>query len=103
MSVRTAKRPVSGSLMRPIAAPATWPEIGTPASIGARDEPHVEAMDVDPLEVTHSETRRMTYGNSSLGGSTGRSARSARLPWPISRLPGPRIFLFSPVLQGGML
>ena len=36
-------------------------------------------------------------------GRTGTSARSARWPWPISRRPGPRIGLFSPVLYGGML
>jgi hypothetical protein len=89
--------------MRPIAAPATGAEIGTPASMSARVEPQVAAMEVEPLDVTHSETRRMTYGNSSELGSTGRSARSARWPCPISRRPGPRIILFSPVLYGGML
>ncbi len=59
MSVRTAKRP-SGSLMRPIAAPATGAEIGTPASMRASVEPQVEAIEVEPFEVTHSLTRRMT-------------------------------------------
>jgi len=58
---------------------------------------------VEPFDVTHSLTSRMTYGNSSWLGRTGRSARSARWPWPISRRPGPRIILFSPVLYGGML
>jgi hypothetical protein len=93
----------SGSEIRPIAAPATGALIGTPASIRARVEPQVEAIEVEPLEVTHSLTSRMTYGNSSWLGRTGRSARSARWPWPISRRPGPRIILFSPVLYGGML
>ena len=93
----------SGSDMRPIAAPATGAEIGTPASMRASVEPQVDAIDVEPLEVTHSDTSRMTYGKSSFDGSTGRSARSARMPWPISRRPGPRMNLFSPVLYGGML
>ena len=102
MSVRTAKRP-SGSLMRPIAAPATGALIGTPASMSASVEPHVDAIDVDPFDVTDSDTSRMTYGKSSWLGRTGRRARSARLPCPISRRPGPRIGLFSPVEYGGML
>ena len=102
MSVSTANRP-SDSLIRPIAAPATGALIGTPASMSASVEPQVDAMDVEPFEVTHSLTSRMTYGNSSWSGRTGRSARSARWPWPISRRPGPRIILFSPVLYGGML
>ncbi len=64
MSVRTTNRP-SGSLIRPIAAPPTAALIGTPASMRARLEPQVDAIEVEPLEVTHSLTRRMTYGNSS--------------------------------------
>src|SRR5204862_7903227 len=102
MSVRTTKLP-SGSLMRPIAAPATGALIGTPASMRASVEPHVEAIDVEPFEVTHSDTRRITYGNSSWLGRTGTSARSARWPCPMSRRDGPRIGLFSPVLYGGKL
>ena len=102
MSVRTMNSP-SGSDIRPIAAPATDALSGTPASRSERLEPQVEAIEVDPLEVTHSETTRMAYGNSSIDGSTGISARSARAPCPISRRPGPRIGLFSPVLYGGML
>ena len=102
MSVRTTNRP-SGSVIRPIAAPATGALIGTPASIRARVEPQVEAIEVEPFDVTHSLTRRMTYGNSSWLGRTGTSARSARWPWPMSRRLGPRIGLFSPVLYGGKL
>ena len=98
MSVRTTKLPVSPSSTRPIAAPATGALIGTPASIRARVEPQVEAIDVEPLPATTSETRRMTYGNSSCVGRTGSSARAARLPWPMSRRDGPRMGLFSPVL-----
>ena len=85
-------------MIRPIAAPATGALIGTPASMSASVEPQVEAIEVEPFDVTHSDTSRITYGNSSWLGRTGRSARSARLPWPISRRPGPRIGLFSPVL-----
>ena len=44
---------------------------------------------------------RITYGKSSWLGRTGTSARSARLPCPMSRRLGPRIGLFSPVLYGG--
>ena len=98
MSVRTTKLPVSPSSTRPIAAPATGAVIGTPASIRARVEPQVEAIDVEPLPATTSETRRMTYGNSSCVGRTGSSARAARLPCPMSRRLGPRMGLFSPVL-----
>ena len=102
MSLRTANLP-SGPVMRPIAAPATGALIGTPASMRASVEPQVDAIDVEPLDVTHSDTSRMTYGKSAADGSTGRSARSARWPCPISRRPGPRIILFSPVEYGGML
>ena len=101
MSVRTAN--VSPSVTRPMAAPATGALMGTPASMSASVEPQVEAIEVEPFDVTHSLTRRMTYGNSSWDGSTGMSARSASAPCPISRRPGPRIILFSPVLYGGML
>ena len=59
MSVRTVNVP-SDSDIRPIAAPATGAEIGTPASIRASVEPQVDAIEVEPLEVTHSETRRIT-------------------------------------------
>jgi hypothetical protein len=78
-------------------------EIGTPASIRARVEPQVEAIEVEPFDDRHSDTSRMTYGNSSWLGRTGMSARSARLPCPMSRRLGPRIGLFSPVLYGGKL
>ena len=57
-----AKR--SPSSTRPIAAPATGALIGTPASMSARVEPQVDAIEVEPLDVTHSLTRRMTYGKS---------------------------------------
>ena len=40
--------------MRPIAAPATGALIGTPASMSASVEPQVEAIEVEPLELTTS-------------------------------------------------
>ena len=81
MSVRTTNRP-SGSLIRPIAAPATGAVIGTPASMRARVEPQVEAIEVEPFDDMHSDTSRMTYGNSSWLGRTGMSARSAEVAVP---------------------
>ena len=88
MSVRTANLP--SRVIRPIAIPATGDLMGTPASIKASVDPQTEAIDVDPLELRISETRRMVYGKSSTGGTTASSARSASAPWPISRRPGPR-------------
>ena len=58
MSVSTATLPVSASLMRPMATPATGRLMGTPASIRARVEPQTEAMEVEPLEDRISLTRR---------------------------------------------
>ena len=63
MSVNTAKP--SSSLIRPIAMPATGALIGTPASISAREAPHTEAIELEPLDSVISETTRMVYGNSS--------------------------------------
>ena len=80
-----------------MATPATGRLIGTPASIRARVLPQTEAWEVEPLEDMTSETRRRQYGNSSTGGIMGSSARSARAPWPISRRPGLRAGLASPV------
>ena len=71
--------------------------------MSARVEPQVEAIEVEPFELTTSLTTRITYGNSSWLGSTGRSARSASAPWPISRRPGPRMNFASPTEYGGML
>ena len=48
-------------------------------------------------------TRRMAAVPKTGSGRTGRSARPARLPWPMSRRLGPRMGLFSPVLYGGKL
>ena len=70
MSVRTANLP-SGSMTRPIAAPATGAVIGTPASMRASVDPQVEAIEVEPFDVTHSDTSRITYGKSWALGRTG--------------------------------
>ena len=46
----------SPSLMRPIAMPATMPLSGTPASSSAIVEAHTDPMEVEPLELSASET-----------------------------------------------
>ena len=46
---------------------------------------------------------RTVYGKSVSGGITFRSARSASMPWPISRRDGPRRNLVSPTENGGKL
>ena len=46
-----------------MATPATGALIGTPASISASDEPHTEAIEVDPFDSRMSETTRIVYGN----------------------------------------
>ena len=48
----------SPSLIRPIAMPATWAFIGTPASISARLPPQTEAIDEEPFDSVISETTR---------------------------------------------
>ena len=44
---------------RPIAMPATGALMGTPASIIDSDDEHTDAMDVEPLDDSASDTRRM--------------------------------------------
>ena len=88
---------------RPIAMPATGALIGTPASMRAIVLPHVEAIELDPLDERISLTTLIAYGNSSLDGSTGSRARSARAPCPISLLPGLLIGLVSPTEYPGKL
>ena len=56
MSVRVTNLP--SSAIMPIAMPATGALIGTPASISESVEPHTEAIEVEPLELSTSETRR---------------------------------------------
>jgi hypothetical protein len=53
---------------------------GTPASIRASEAPQTEAIDEEPFDSRMSETIRMVYGNSSLGGRMASTARSARAP-----------------------
>jgi hypothetical protein len=50
-----------------------------------------------------SETTRTEYGKSSMDGTTGTRARSARAPWPMSRRLGPRMKPASPTEKGGKL
>src|SRR6266853_1533839 len=85
MSVRTVH--FSPEVTRPMAMPPIICLIGTPASMSASVDPQVEAIDDEPFDSSVSLTTRIVYGNSSFVGSTGRSARSASAPWPISRLP----------------
>jgi hypothetical protein len=42
--------------------------------------PQTLAIEVEPFELTTSETNRIVYGNSSALGMTANSARSARAP-----------------------
>ena len=83
--------------------PATGAFSGTPALSSARVDAHTEPIEVEPLEPSASDTCRMAYGNSSMLGSTGTSARSASAPWPISRRLGEPTRPVSPVEYGGKL
>jgi hypothetical protein len=56
MSVSTAKRLPSS--IRPMAMPATWAFMGTPASISDRQPPQTEAIDDEPLDSVISDTTR---------------------------------------------
>ena len=49
------------------------------------------------------EKRLLSEGKSSKAGTIGSKAFSAKVPWPISRLPGPRIGFASPTQNGGKL
>merc|ERR1739841_212510 len=101
MSERTTKS--SPSLTRPIAIPATEDLIGTSASISARDVPHTEAIEEEPLDSVISDTTRTVYGNSSTEGITAAIPRLASLPWPISRRLGEPTKPVSPTQYGGKL
>src|SRR5271170_4390006 len=78
------------AIIKPIAIPATGFLSGTPASIIERMDAQIVACDDEPFEDMISETTRIVYGNSSLVGSKRSIDLRARLPWPISRRPGPR-------------
>ena len=105
MSDRMAYLPlaVPSWVTRPMATPPTDALSGTPASSSARVLPHVEAIELEPFELSVSDTTRMTYGKSFSSGSTAISARSASAPWPISRRLTPRSWRASPTLNGGKL
>ena len=45
-------------MIRPMAMPATGALIGTPASISASVLPQTDAIEVEPLDDSASETRR---------------------------------------------
>ena len=49
----------SPSLIRPMAMPETGALMGTPASMSARVEPQVEAIEEEPLDSMISETTRI--------------------------------------------
>ena len=76
--------------------PLTGALIGTPASISASVEPQTEPIDDEPFDSSVSETMRIVYGKSSVGGMTASSARCASAPWPMSRRFGPRMKPVSP-------
>ncbi len=95
--------PSTVSDTRPIAMPATGARSGTPALSRASVEAQTEPIDVEPLELSASDTCRIAYGNSSRPGSTGIRARSASAPWPISRRLGEPTRPVSPVEYGGKL
>jgi hypothetical protein len=101
MSVSTATR--SPSLISPIATPAHGRAIGTPRPSSRASPSRPWPSSELPFDSRMSETMRIVYGNSSYGGSTGSSARSASAPWPISRRLVPRIGFASPVENGGKL
>ena len=82
--------------------PPTCAPIGTPASISARLDPHVEAIDVEPFEDNTSDTTRTVYGNFSSSGNSTSTPFSANAPCPISRLEGEPIRPVSPTEYGGI-
>ncbi len=86
-----------------MATPATCDFKGTPASIRASEAPHTEAIDEEPFDSRMSETIRIVYGNSSFGGSTASTARSASAPWPMSRREGEPKRRTSPTEKEGKL
>ncbi len=83
--------------------PATGAASGTPASSSDSDVAQTEPIDVEPLDPSASDTERIAYGKSSFDGSTGRIARPARAPCPISRRFGEPTRPVSPVEYGGKL
>ena len=76
--------------------PATGCATGTPANIIAMQPPQTEAIDEEPFDSMMSDTMRTVYGKLSFAGRTPWSERSANMPWPISRRPGPMMRRVSP-------
>ena len=84
--------------------PATGALIGTPASISESEPPQTAAIDDEPFDSSVSRDDADRVRELLLRpGSCATSARSASAPWPISRRPGPRSGLVSPVENGGKL
>src|SRR2546421_11372770 len=81
--------------------PARAALIGTPAVISDRLDPQTDAIEDEPFDSRMSDTTRIVYGNSSIDGTSGTSARSASAPWPMSRRFGPRMKPASPTENGG--
>ena len=77
--------------------------MGTPAAIRAKVEPQTVAIELEPFDSKMSLITRIVYGKTSGSGKIGFTLRSASMPCPISRRPGPRIGLHSPTENGGKL
>ena len=92
------------SVMRPIAMPATG-RLDRHARVHERERSRRRPRPSTTSRSTRASRRRCgsCTGTSPAPGSSAASARSARAPWPISRRPGPRIGLVSPVEKGGKL
>jgi hypothetical protein len=54
-----SKTALSSPVTNPMEMPATGARMGTPASINAKVLPHTDAIEVEPLELRTSETKRM--------------------------------------------
>ena len=89
MSVTWVTRSPDSSVKRPTVMPAQVFVMGTPASMSARHPPVTEAIDDEPLDSVMSDTSRIVYAKSSALGRIPSSERSASMPCPISRRPGP--------------
>ncbi len=57
MSVSVTQAP--SECTRPIATPATGALMGTPASISDSDDPHTDAIELEPFEASTSDTARI--------------------------------------------
>ena len=96
MSVKISN--FSLSLINPIATPAIFSLIGTPAAIIDKLPPQTEAIELDPFDSVISLTTLMEYGNSLRFGTKGLRDLLANAPCPISLLFGPIGIPTSPTL-----